>query len=77
MITKRARLQFQLIASAGQSSTLCLAECYNLKTEKKEYVLCAHHLENGVSYYEPLAKLFKGNPFNEITPPGAAKYKLI
>ena len=77
MITKSANLQFQTILDAGHHNALCLAQCFNIKTGKKEYVLCAHHLENGTPVYHPLAKLFQGDPSNEITAPGAAKYKLI
>lgn len=77
MITKRASLQFSTLITAARHESLCLAECFNIKTGKKEFVLCSHHLENGVPQYQPLAKLFQGNPNNEVTPPGAAKYKLI
>lgn len=77
MITKRANLQFQTILSAAHHSSLCLAQCFNIKTGKKEYVLCSHHLENGATVYRPLAKLFQGDPNNEITAPGSAQYKLI
>jgi hypothetical protein len=77
MITKRAHLQFDTLIAAAQHESLCVAECFNIKTGKKEYVLCAHHLENGVVIYNPLAKLFQGNPNNEVTAPGQAQYKLI
>lgn len=77
MITKRATLQFRAILAAAHHNSLCLARCSNIKTGKIEHVLCTHHIENGVSMYQPLAKLFQNNPNNEITPPGAAKYKLI
>lgn len=77
MVTKRATLQFRTILAAAHHNSLCLTQCSNIKTGKIEHVLCAHHIENGVSIYQPLAKLFQGNPSNEITPPGAAKYKLI
>lgn len=77
MISKRANLQFSTLLAAAQHKSLCVAECFSIKTGKKEYVLCSHHLENGAVVYNPLAKLFQGNPHNEVTPPGAAKYKLI
>lgn len=77
MITKRATLQFQTLLAAADHNSLCVAECFNIKTGKKEFVLCAHHLENGAMQYRPLAKLFQGDPNNEVTSPGAAKYKLI
>ena len=77
MITKRASLQFQTILTAAHHNSLCLTQCFNIKTGKKEYVLCSHHLENGAHVYQPLAKLFQGDPNNEVTAPGQAQYKLI
>lgn len=77
MITKRAQLQFSSILSAAQMQALCIAKCFNITTGKPEYVLCAHSIIDSVEEYQPLAKLFQGNPFNEVTPPGASKYKLI
>ena len=77
MITKRASVQFAMLLDAAEEHSLCITECFNIASGKKEYVLCAHHMENGTEDYIPLAKLFKGNPLNEITPPGMAKYKLI
>lgn len=56
---------------------LCVVTCHDIKTGKPEQVLCLHQLENGVQTYLPLAKLFKGNPLHEITPPGASKSVLI
>jgi len=77
MITKRARLQFGTILHAAHNQTLCVTECQNRKTGKNEYVLCAHHMQNGTMHYSPLAKLFRGDPMNEVTPPGTAADKLI
>lgn len=77
MITKRARAQFAMLVEAAQHQSLCVLECANITTGKPEFVLCAHYVENGVVEYKPLAKLFKGNPHNEVTAAGAAKYKLI
>lgn len=77
MITKRARMQYQNILFAANKQTLCVAECFNIATGKPEFVLCAQQIVNGVDTYAPLAKLFGANPYAEITPPGAAKYKLI
>lgn len=77
MITKRARLQFQNILVSAHNNGLCVAQCFNIASGKPEFVLCAHQLEDGVDTYTPLAKLFNTNPYTEITPPGAAKYKLI
>lgn len=77
MITKRAHLQFMNIIDAAEHKQLCITECFNIKTGRPEYVLCTHELNQGTTLYVPMAKLFKGNPNNEITPPGAAKYILI
>ena len=77
MITKRARLQFDTLLAAAEAHSLCVAKCYNIKTGKPEYVVCAHRVENGTEDYFPIAKMFASNPLGEITPPGASKYKLI
>jgi hypothetical protein len=77
MITKRARYQFAAVRDAATANSLCVAECFNIATGKTEYVLCAHEIVKGADTYIPLAKFFTGNPNNEITPPGMAKYKLI
>ena len=77
MITKRARLQFNILLNAAQNQALCITECQNRKTGKTEYVLCAHHNSQNSHAFTPLAKLFRGNPMNEITPPGISADKLI
>ena len=77
MITKRAKLQFDNICAAANMQSLCVSECFNIATGKREYVLCSHtNTNSGVTFY-PLAKLFNGNPNMEITPPNTAAYRLI
>lgn len=77
MITKRANIQFATILAGARDQALCVTECFNIASGKREYVLCVHQLVDGAIEYQPLAKLFQGNPYNEVTPPGAAQYKLI
>lgn len=76
-ISKRARLQFDLVLTAAETQSLCVAKCFNRATGKPEYVLCAHDIVDGVATYQPLAKFFSSSPLNEVTPPGAAKEFLI
>lgn len=77
MITKRARIQFHNLIAAANVSALCVVKCHNIKTGEDEHVVCSHRVVNGVVQYEPLAKLFRGNPYAEITPPGESRVQLI
>lgn len=75
MISKKARLLFGNVCAAAHKHELCLAECTDRRTGKKVNVICAA-TEDGVRL-RPLARLFSGNPYNEVAPPGLDAPKLI
>ena len=77
MISKKARLLFDNVCAAAHEHELCLAECTDRRTGKKANVICAATTEDGVVRLRPLARLFSGNPYNEVAPPGLDAPKLI
>ena len=77
MISKKARLLFDNVCAAAHEHALCLAECTDRRTGKKVNVLCVTSTEGGVVRMQPLARLFSGNPYNEVAPPGLDAPKLI
>ena len=77
MISKKARLLFDNVCAAAHEHELCLAECTDRRTGKKVNVLCATSTEGGVVRMQPLARLFSGNPYNEVVPPGLDAPKMI
>lgn len=76
-ISKKAKMTFDTIIDAASEHRLCLVQSADRKTGKTVYVLCETFQEDGVVHMNPLGKLFSGNPFNEVTPPGVAAPKLI
>ena len=77
MINKKAKRAFKTIQEAALAHELCLVECTDRKTNTKVNVICATVTEDGAVRLHPLGKLFSGNPFNEVAPPGASSHKLI
>lgn len=70
-------MHFDAITNAAQAHELCLVECTDRKTGRKVNVICSSESIDGVVRLRPLGKLFRGNPFNEVTPPGLDAPKLI
>lgn len=77
MISKKARMLFSEVCDAVHANELCLAECTDRRTGKKVSVICAATTKNGIIHLRPLARLFSGNPYNEVAPPGLDAPKLI
>ena len=77
MISKKARMLFSEVCDAAHANELCLVECVDRKTGKKVNVLCATSTEDGVVCMQPLARLFSGNPYNEVVPPWLDAPKII
>jgi len=75
--SKKIRMTLGTIVDAAHDHRLCVAICEDRKTGKKVQVLCESYVENGSVQYNPVARLFSGNPHNEITPPGLAASKQI
>lgn len=77
MISKKAHLLFDNVCAAAHERELCLTECTDRRTGKKVNVIRAATTEDGVVRLRPLARLFSGNPYNEVVPPGLDAPKLI
>jgi hypothetical protein len=58
------------IVAAAKAGHLALMDCADAATGKPVVVLCAVNRESNGDYgFVPLAKLFDGNPYNELQPP--------
>lgn len=75
--SKKVQYTLATIGDAARDHRLCVTTCEDRKTGKKVHVLCETYIEDGVTQYNPVARLFSGNPFNEVTPPGLAAHKQI
>ena len=65
---------FDTLCQAVRNEDVCLAACIDKATGKDVSVVCAVMREaNGDYILIPLAKLFDGNPYEEIDPPGKEK----
>lgn len=59
---------FQTLQKAFDNNDVALMECTDA-TGKPVYVICATHEADGAIVFTPLAKLFDGNPYDELNPP--------
>ena len=76
-ISNRAKHTFETLTKSARDYELCLVECEERKTGKKVNVICRVENVDGVVRMRALGRLFRGNPFNEVTPPGVSAPKLI
>lgn len=69
MINDAYKHNFETLLRAAANDDLCLLECTDWKTGKPIMVVCAvQPSDEGVSFV-PIAKMFDGNPYEEIAPP--------
>lgn len=60
---------FQTLQAAFDNNDVALMECTD-KAGKSVYVICATFKEeDGTVVFTPFAKLFDGNPYDELNPP--------
>ncbi len=72
-IPKGHKANFETMKQASDAGMLALIECTNKSDGEKAYVICCvnWHPEEDEEYdFVPIAKLFDGNPYDEISPPG-------
>jgi len=62
---------FELIKRAADAGDLALMDCTDAKTGAPVSVVCAVEVKKGEYTFIPLAKLFDGNPYEEVLPPTA------
>ena len=68
-IPKGHKNNFETLKKAAVNGDLALMECTDKNTGKKVNVICAVQWENEEYNFIPLAKMFNGNPYEELLPP--------
>ena len=69
-IAKGYKGNFHTLVRAARNSDLMLLECTDAQTGKPVMVVCAVYKDSeGMINTVPLAKMFDGNPFEELLPP--------
>jgi hypothetical protein len=70
-IAKGYKANFETLLKAMSNGDALLMECKDAKTGKPVFVVCAcyHDAKTEEIVTVPLAKLFDGNPYEELTPP--------
>ncbi len=69
MITKGYRANFETLERAFKHGDVALMECTDAVTGKPVIAICAVNTVNGEYEFSPLAKMFDGNPYEELNPP--------
>jgi len=60
---------FNTLLRAASNEDLCIMECIDKGTGKPVTVVCASYEEGDEIVMVPLAKMFDGNPYDELEPP--------
>ena len=68
-IKKGYKSNLETILRAAKLGDLALVECTDQATGKVVIALCAVGHVDGEYVISPLAKMFDGNPFEELNPP--------
>lgn len=74
-INNAYKQNFETLLNAAKLGEVCLMECTDAKTGKPVIVVCAvNRVQDPTQYavqYQmvPLAKMFDGNPYEEVMPP--------
>lgn len=69
MISKGHKANFETLKKAFKNKAVALMECTDAETGKPVITVCAVNIVNGEYEFIPLAKMFDGNPFEELLPP--------
>jgi hypothetical protein len=69
-IERGYKANFRTLLQAIENNDVCLMKCRDVTTGQKVVVICAvNHHENGDVSMAPIAKMFDGNPYEELLPP--------
>lgn len=69
---------FEQILKAAENGDLCLLQCTDAATGKTVIAVCAAVLtHSGHVSITPLAKMFDGNPYEELIPPAGASPEAV
>jgi hypothetical protein len=69
MIPNPYRENFNTLHRAFDDDAACLLECDDLATGKPAYVICAVNRRGPDYELVPFARLFDGNPYDQLSPP--------
>jgi hypothetical protein len=69
-ISPGQKQNLETIIRAAKNGDLCLMQCTDAKSGQKVDVLAAYYMDKGEYVMVPMAKLFEGNPYEELLPPG-------
>ena len=69
MILQGYKTNFETLVRAVKADHVCILECQDKATGKDVVTLCAVQVVDGMYEFVPLAKLFNGNPYEELNPP--------
>lgn len=70
-ISEGYRKNFETLQRAFDNGHCALMECTDAKTGQTVIAVCAvGHTSGGEFEFFPLAKMFDGNPYRELNPPG-------
>ncbi len=69
MISKGHKANFETLKKAFKNDDVILMECTDAVTGKPVIAICAVNTVNGEYEFSPLAKMFDGNPYEELNPP--------
>jgi Family of unknown function (DUF6117) len=67
-LQKGDKKNFQTLLNAASNGHLALLECLDAASGETRSVVCAVNHVGEEYEFVPLAKLFTGNPYDEITP---------
>jgi hypothetical protein len=63
------KFNLKTLILAAKNDDLCILECKDKETGKTVVVVCAVSTEDEGDFFIPLAKMFDGNPYTEVSPP--------
>lgn len=70
MINDHYKINFRTMLMAAENDDLCLMECTETATGKPVMAICmVNRNERGEYEMVPVARMFDGNPYEELTPP--------
>lgn len=68
-IKKGYQANFETLKRAFADGSVCLMECSDAKTGKPVIAICAVNFDGQEYQMVPFAKMFDGNPYEELLPP--------
>lgn len=69
MIPKGHRRNFRTMQKAFKNGDIALAECTDKKSGRPVYTVCMVNRDGEAYVLVPVAKMFDGNPYEEVDPP--------